>query len=55
MSPLKRGTSQTTINANIRELDSSRPKAGQSRTHKQNVAIALDQARKRGAKGTKGR
>jgi hypothetical protein len=44
--PLKRGSSQKTISANIRELEHSQTKAGKQRTHAQNVAIALKQARK---------
>jgi len=48
--PLKRGHSQNVIRQNIRELEHSRTKAGQSRTHAQNVAIALEQARKSGGK-----
>lgn len=49
MSPLKRGSSQQTISANIRELAHSQTKAGQQRSHRQNVAIALSHARKTGA------
>lgn len=48
--PLKRGSSQKVISQNIRELEHSQTKAGQQRTHKQNVAIALSEARKSGAK-----
>ena len=44
--PLKRGKSQKTISANISELSRSTTKAGRKRTNKQNVAIALDLARK---------
>jgi len=44
--PLKSGKSQKTISANIRELEHSKTKAGLKRTHKQNVAIAMSQARK---------
>jgi len=54
MSPLKRGASQKVISSNIRELEHSRTTAGQSRTHKQNVAIALKEARKSGG-GKRGR
>ena len=50
MSPLKRGGSKKIISANIRELEHSQTKRGKARTHKQNVAIALAQARKSGAK-----
>lgn len=39
--PYKKGYSQKTISANIRELEKN-PK----RTHRQNIAIALDMARK---------
>jgi hypothetical protein len=44
--PLKRGSSQKVISQNIRELSKSQTKAGKGRTHAQNVAIALKQARK---------
>lgn len=45
--PLKKGKSRATISANIRELSNSKTKAGLGRTHAQNVAIAMKQARKR--------
>jgi hypothetical protein len=45
--PLKRGASRATIARNIRELEHSKTKAGRKRTHRQNVAIALKQSRKR--------
>lgn len=44
--PLKRGSSRKVISQNIRELEHSTTKAGKGRTHEQNVAIALSQARK---------
>lgn len=44
--PLKRGKSQKVISQNIRELEHSRTKRGRQRTHKQNVAIAMKQARR---------
>ena len=44
--PLKRGSSQATISANIRELSRSKTKRGKARTHAQNVAIAMKQAGK---------
>jgi hypothetical protein len=44
--PLKRGTSRATISENIRELKASATK----RPQKQIVAIALDTARRSGAK-----
>lgn len=47
--PLKKGKSQKTISANISELSRSKSKAGKNRTNKQNVAIALDLARKSGS------
>ncbi len=42
--PLKRGKSPETISRNIRELSRS------GRSRKQSIAIALDKARKGGAK-----
>lgn len=45
--PLKRGKSQKTISANIRELEHSRTKAGRGRSHKQNIAIAMRLAGKK--------
>jgi hypothetical protein len=48
--PLKKGTDQKTISENIRELENSDTAAGQKRTHKQNVAIALEKARESGKK-----
>jgi len=48
--PLIKGKSQKTISANISELSRSKTKAGKKRTNKQNIAIALDLARKSGAK-----
>lgn len=47
--PLHKGTSQKTISTNISELEHSQTKAGKGRSHEQNVAIALDTARKSGA------
>lgn len=47
--PLKRGKSQKTISSNISELSRSKTKAGKKRTRKQNIRIALDEARKSGA------
>ncbi len=47
--PLKAGKSRKTVSANIRELQASKTKAGKGRTRKQNIAIALDKARKSGA------
>ena len=44
--PLIKGKSQKVISANISELSRSRTKAGKSRSHKQNIAIALSEARK---------
>jgi hypothetical protein len=46
--PLKKGKSQKTISENISELEHSKTKAGKKRTHKQNIAIALSEARKSG-------
>lgn len=48
--PLKKGSSQKTISRNISELEHSKTKAGKKRTHKQNIAIALSEARKSGGK-----
>lgn len=50
--PLKRGRSQKVIGSNIHELEHSKTKAGQKRTHAQNVAIALKKAGYK-RKGTK--
>ena len=44
--PLKKGKSQKVISENIRELEHSQTKAGKKRTHKQNIAIALQKAGK---------
>ncbi len=44
--PLKKGRSQKIISANISELERSTTKAGRKRTRKQNIAIALSEARK---------
>jgi len=52
--PLKKGKSQKTISANISELSRSKTKAGKKRTQKQNIAIALDLARKSGGKAKRG-
>lgn len=46
--PLKPGKSRKTISENISELEHSQTKAGKKRTHKQNIAIALSEARKSG-------
>jgi len=46
--PLATGGSQKVISKNISELDNSKTQAGLNRSHKQNVAIALDLARKSG-------
>jgi len=43
--PLKKGSSKATISSNISELEH----AGKGRSHKQNIAIALSEARKSGA------
>lgn len=51
--PLKKGKSQKTISHNISELEHSQTAAGKKRTHKQNIAIALSEARKSGKKGGK--
>lgn len=48
--PLKPGKSQKVISENISELEHSQTKAGKGRTHKQNVAIALENSRKSGGK-----
>lgn len=48
--PLRSGTSKKTISENISELEHSNTKAGKKRSHKQNVAIALEKARESGAK-----
>lgn len=48
--PLTRGTSQAVISKNIRELENSQTKAGLGRSHKQNIAIALSEARRSHAK-----
>ena len=48
--PLRKGTGKETISQNIRELEHSQTKRGKQRTHKQNIAIALNMARKSGAK-----
>lgn len=46
--PLRRGKSNKVISQNISELEHSKTAAGKKRTHKQNVAIALQQARDTG-------
>ena len=48
--PLIRGYSKDTISKNIGELENSRSEAGKMRSHKQNIAIALDMARRSGGK-----
>ncbi len=48
--PLKKGSSRATISSNISELEHSQTKRGKARSHKQNIAIALSEARKSGAK-----
>jgi len=53
--PLIKGKSQKTISANISELSKSKTKAGRKRTNKQNVAIALDLARKSRGKSKPGK
>lgn len=45
--PLKHGSSQKIISENISELEHSKSKAGKKRSHLQNVAIALAEARKK--------
>jgi hypothetical protein len=49
--PLKKGSSRKTISSNIRELEHSQTKAGKSRSHRQNVAIAMKAAGKSKRKG----
>lgn len=44
--PLKKGKSRAVVEENIHELEHSQTKAGKKRTHKQNIAIALSEARK---------
>ena len=44
--PLKKGSSQKIISANISELERSKTKAGKKRTRKQNIRIALELAGK---------
>lgn len=44
--PLRKGSSKKVISKNISELSNSKTKAGKSRTHAQNVAIALNMANK---------
>ena len=48
--PLKKGKSKKTVSENISELEHSQTEAGKRRTHKQNIAIALSEARKSGKK-----
>jgi len=50
--PLKPGKSQQTISENISELEHSQTAAGKSRTHKQNIAIAMENARRTGGKSS---
>lgn len=42
--PLKKGASSGTVSSNIEELEH----AGKGRSHKQNIAIAMSEARKTG-------
>jgi hypothetical protein len=42
--PLKSGSSNKTISANIHELEHSKTKAGKKRTHEQNIVIAMQKA-----------
>jgi hypothetical protein len=46
--PLKPGKSRKVISQNISELEHSQTAAGKKRTHKQNIAIAMQQARDTG-------
>jgi len=43
--PLKSGSSQSVISSNISELEHSQTARGKQRSHKQNIAIALQKAR----------
>jgi hypothetical protein len=49
--PLKSGSSNKVVSENISELEKSQTPAGKSRTHKQNIAIAMDKAGKSKSKG----
>lgn len=53
--PLKKGYSKKTISYNIRELENSKTVAGKKRSHKQNIAIALNVAGKSKKKAKKKR
>ena len=46
MAPLAKGSSKKVISKNIAELENSDTKAAESRTHEQNIAIALQKAGK---------
>jgi len=50
--PLEKGKGKKTISKNIEELENSTTKAGKGRSHEQNIAIAMEEARKSG-KGKK--
>ena len=53
--PLRKGKSREVMEENLHELEHSKTAAGKKRSHKQNVAIMLAEARKSGKKNSRER